>query len=105
MIDQNPQDAKLMSRHASDDRMKDDGKLRLPADGQQWKHFNAKFSEFSNEARNIRFTLSTDEMSPFGDLSSSHNTLLVILTIYNQPPWLCQKHRYLLQTILIFGLK
>ena len=42
-------------------------------------------------------------MNPFGDLSSSHNTWLVILTIYNLPPWLCQKHRYLLLTMLIYG--
>ena len=47
--------------------------------------------------------MSTDRMNPFGDLSGSHNTWLVILTIYNLPPWLCQKHRYLLLTMLIYG--
>ena len=40
-------------------------------------------------------------MNPFGDLSSSHNTWPVILTIYNLPPWLCQKRRYLLLTMII----
>ena len=66
-----------------------------------WKDFNATFSKFGKEARNIRFTLSSDGMNPFGDLSSSHNTWPVILTIYNLPPWLCQKHRYLLLTMVI----
>jgi hypothetical protein len=28
--------------------------------------------------------------------------MAVILTIYNLPPWLCQKQKYLLLTILIF---
>jgi hypothetical protein len=40
-------------------------------------------------------------MNPFGDLSSSHSTWPVILTIYNLPPWLCHKRRYLLLTYVI----
>jgi hypothetical protein len=92
-IFRNPKDAKLMSWHASDKCMKDDGK--------QWKRFNTKFLEFGDKARNIRFTLRTDGMNPFGDLSGSHSTWPIILTIYNLPPWLCQKHRYLLLTMII----
>jgi hypothetical protein len=80
----NPEDAKLMSWHASLEHMKDDGKLRHPSDGKRWKCFNAKFpKEFGDKARNVRFVLSTDGMNPFGDLSSSHSTWPVILTIYN----------------------
>jgi hypothetical protein len=37
--------------------------------------------KFENEARNVRFTLSTDGMNPFGDLNNSHNTWLGTLTI------------------------
>ena len=55
--------------------------------------------------RNISFALSTDGMNAFGDLSSSHSTWPVILTIYNLPPWLCQKRRYLLLTMIISGPK
>ena len=97
----NPKDVKLMSWHASHERTNDDGKLRHPTDGKQWKRFNDQFPEFGKEARNVRFALSTDGMNPFGDLSSSHNTWPVILTIYNLPPWLCQKCRYLLVTMII----
>jgi hypothetical protein len=46
-----------------------------------------------------------DRMNPFGDLNSSHNTCLVVLIIYNLPPYLCQKRRYLMLTMIIFGLK
>ena len=94
-----------MSWHASSDRTKDDGKLRHPSDGKQWKHFNAMFSEFGKEAWNIRFMLSTDGMNPFGDLSSSHSTWPVILTMYNLLPWLYQKRRSLLPTMVIFKPK
>jgi hypothetical protein len=57
--------------------------------------------EFDDEARNVRFALSSDGMNPFGDLSSSHSTWPVILTIYNLPPYLCQKRRYILLTMII----
>jgi hypothetical protein len=36
----NPEDAKLMTWHASLDHKKDDGMLRHPSDGQQWKDFD-----------------------------------------------------------------
>jgi hypothetical protein len=100
----NPKDAQVMSWHASAERTKGDGKLQHPAGAQQWKHFDAKFAkEFGDEARNVKFTLSTDGMNPFGDLSCTHCTWPVILTIYSLPPHLCQKHRYLLLTCLISG--
>jgi hypothetical protein len=79
-IFENPEDAQLMSWHASVERTKGDGKLRHPADAQQWKRFDAKFTkEFGDEARNVRFALSTDGMNPFDDLSSTHSTWPVIL--------------------------
>ena len=42
-------------------------------------------------------------MNPFGDLSSTHSTWPVILTMYNLPPHLCQKRKYLFLTVLISG--
>jgi hypothetical protein len=44
-------------------------------------------------------------MNPFSDLNNPHNTWPVILTIYNLPPYLCQKRRYLLLTVIISGPK
>lgn len=101
----NSEDAKLISWHALDDRKKDDGKLRHPSVACQWKRFDNLFQEFGELARNIRFGLSTDDMNPFGELSSSHYTWPVILTIYNLPPWLCQNRKYLLLTLFISGSK
>ena len=98
----NPREAELMTWW-SDKRKKDDGKLRHPADATQWKNFDNKHLEFAEEPRNSRFALSTDEMNPFGDRTSTHNTWPVILTIYNLPTWLCQKRKYLLLSILIQG--
>ena len=54
--------------------------------------------KFGDEARNVRFALNTDGMNLLGDLNSS-------LTIYNLPPYLCQKRRYLLLTMIISSPK
>jgi hypothetical protein len=37
-----------MSWHASGDRIKDDGKLRHPSNGKQWKDFDATSKEFGS---------------------------------------------------------
>jgi hypothetical protein len=58
----NLEDAQLMSWHASAEHKKDDGKLRHPSNGKQWKHFDAKFLKFGDEVRNVRFALSTNGM-------------------------------------------
>jgi hypothetical protein len=34
----------------------------------------------------VRFAISTDGMNPFANQSSTHSTLLVVLSLYNLPP-------------------
>src|SRR5438128_12443907 len=66
---------------------------------------NTIHQKFGKEPRTVRFALSTDEMNPFGDMSSSHSTWLVVLSILNIPSWLCMKQKYLMLSILIQGPK
>ena len=42
-------------------------------------------------------------MNPFGHMSSSHSVWPVLLSIYNLPPWLCNKWKYMMMSILISG--
>ncbi|XP_021768464.1 uncharacterized protein LOC110732769 [Chenopodium quinoa] len=44
-------------------------------------------------------------MNPFGTLSTQYSTWPVLLTIYNLPPWLCMKSRYIMLSLLISGPK
>ena len=83
----------------------DDRMLRHLADGSQWRKINREFLDFEQDARNIRFGLSTDGMNPFGEQSSSHSTWLVTLCIYNLPPWLCMKRKFIMIPALIQGPK
>ena len=85
----NQASAKLLCWHVEE--RKKDGKLRHPADASQWREIDSKYEIFAKESRNIRFALSTDGMNPFGNMTTTHSTWPVLLSIYNLPPWLCIK--------------
>ena len=53
----------------------------------------------------MRFALSTDDFNPFGEQSRSHSTWPVTLCIYNLPPWLCMKRKFIMMPVLIQGPK
>lgn len=99
----NSGDAKYLTWH--EDGRKKDGKLRHPADSEQWRFIDSEFSDFGKEKRNLRLALSTDGMNPYGSLSSIHSTWPVILVTYNLPPSLCMKRRYMMLSLLISGPK
>jgi hypothetical protein len=99
----NPRDAKLLRWHA--DCRKDDGMLRHPADCPEWRNIDRTYPDFGSEPRNLRIGLCTDGMNPYGNMSSRHSTWPVLLCIYNLPPWLCMKRRYMMMPLLISGPK
>ncbi|XP_037469296.1 uncharacterized protein LOC119341526, partial [Triticum dicoccoides] len=99
----NKEHAKLLRWHKED--RKSDGELRHTADGTQWRKIDREFKDFAADARNIRFGLSTNGMNPFGEQSSSHSTWPVTLCIYNLPPWLCMKRKFIMMPVLIQGPK
>ncbi|XP_031108728.1 uncharacterized protein LOC116013221 [Ipomoea triloba] len=99
----NANDANNLQWHAIG--RKEDVKLRYPADSPQWKNINMKFPEFGSVNRNLRLGLCTDGMNPHGNMSSRHSTWPVLLTVYNLPPWLCMKRKYIMLSLLIFGPK
>jgi hypothetical protein len=75
--------------------------LRHLADGSQWRAIDEEFLKFTDDARNLRFILSTDGMNPFGEQSSSHSTWPITLCIYNIAPWLCMKRKFIMMSVLI----
>ncbi|KAJ9556462.1 hypothetical protein OSB04_011076 [Centaurea solstitialis] len=84
---------------------KRDGKIRHVADSPQWRNIDSDFEEFGKEVRNIRFGFSSDGINPFGSMSNRHSTWPVLLCIYNLPPWLCMKRKYIIMSLLIQGPK
>ena len=58
-------EAQLLRWHKT--QTKEVGKIKHPADGQQWQNIDSHFKEFAGESRNIRFAMSTDGVNPFGN--------------------------------------
>jgi hypothetical protein len=99
----NPRDAELLLWYVNH---KMDGKIRHPTDGRQCKQFDLAHQEnFSNDPKNISFGLSTDGINPFREMRNPHSMWLVIMCIFNLPPWLSHKRKYLLLTTLVSGPK
>jgi len=94
-------DAKHLTWHKYD-RIKD-GKFRHPADSPQWAKIDHDYPNFGKEARNLRLALSTDGMNPHGFQSIPNTIWPVILVIYNLPPWLCMKRKFMMLSMLISG--
>ena len=80
-----------------------DDLIRHPVDSSQWHIIDYIYEEFSKDPRNLWFALSTNGMHPFGHMRSSHSVWPVLLSIYNLPPWLCNKRKYMMMSILISG--
>ena len=99
----NPNHAKSLTWHANE--RVEDGKLRHPADAPAWKKVDDMWPEFAAESRNIRFGLCTDGINPHRSLSSRYSCWPVILVIYNLPPGLCMKRRFMLLSLVISGSK
>ena len=91
--------AKAMRWHRED--RKKDGKLRVPADGPQWRKIERKYrEEFAGDTRNVWFGLRADRINPFGEKSNNHSTWPVTLCLYNLPPWLCMKWKFIMMSVL-----
>ena len=92
-------------RWHKEDRKKD-RKLSAPADGSQWRKIEGRYwGEFVKDPRNVWFALSVDGINPFGEESSNHNTWPMTLCMYNLPPWMCMKRKFITMSVLIQGPK
>ncbi|XP_025682531.1 uncharacterized protein [Arachis hypogaea] len=82
-----------------------DGFLRHPRDGEGWKAFDRRYTNFSGDPRNVRLALASDGFNPYGNLSSKYSIWPVILIPYNLPPWICMKQTNFILSMIIPGPK
>ena len=82
---------------------KSDGFLQHPADSLQWKAIDCLYPNFGAEPRSLRLGLASDGMNLFGNLSTNHSSWPILLFIYNLPPWLCMKRKYIMLSMMIAG--
>jgi len=88
-----PRTAEHMIWHQSHHAV--DGVMVHHSDGEAWKHFNSVHPHFSAESRNVRLGLCTDGFNPFGLFAARYSCWPVILTVYNLPPWMCMRPKFM----------
>ncbi|XP_017223512.2 uncharacterized protein LOC108199985 [Daucus carota subsp. sativus] len=94
--------AELMTWHAN--QRQQDGKMRHPADSPSWRNIDYRWPGFGNEPRNLRLALAADGINPHNNgLVNRYTCWPVVLVIYNLPPWLCMKRKFMMLTILVSG--
>ena len=76
-----------------------------PADGEAWKHFDEVYSDFAEDARNLRLGLATDGFNPFSEQNSRYSMWPVFVVPYNLPPWACMQESNFMMALLIPGPK
>jgi hypothetical protein len=82
----------------------EDGVLRMPADGYAFKEIVAKLPEFTDEPRNVRLSLATDGVNPFGQLRSVYSVWPIFVINNNIPPWMSINREHIMLTMIIPGI-
>ena len=67
------------------------------------RKINSLYPKFGKKARNLRLRLASDGMNPYGSLNTHHSLWPILLVIYNLPPWLCMKQKYIMLSMMISG--
>ena len=96
-----PEIAKYMTWYASH---KSTGRrMRSVADSLQWKHIDRLYPDFAEVLTNLRLGLVGDGITPFKNNALKHSTFVLLITIYNLPPWLLTKKNFISLAVLIPG--
>ena len=96
-----PQVAELLDHFGDDEPA--GNVMHSVADSFQWREVNRMYPELKKLSENLRLGLIADGVCPHGNQSSKHSTWIVLIAIYNFPPWLATKKFFLNLSLLIPG--
>jgi hypothetical protein len=76
----------------------------MAADGYAFKEIEEKWPIFKDEPRNVRLSLATDGVNPFGELRSIHSVWPIFVIKNNIPPWMSIKREHIMLTMIVPGM-
>ncbi|XP_026417227.1 uncharacterized protein LOC113312705 [Papaver somniferum] len=98
----------FQSKHTTEDLIwhditrNKDGVLRHPADSHAWREIDNNFPEIKGDPRNLRLDVSADGVD-VNTGTKHHSVWPVLVVIYNLPPGLCMKIKFIMLSLLIDG--
>jgi hypothetical protein len=75
--------------------------MRSKADSEQWKTIDLLSPDFAEVLTNLRLGLVGEGIIPFKNNAIKHSTWVLLITIYNLPPWLLTKKFFISLAVLI----
>jgi hypothetical protein len=79
--------------------------MRCVSDSPQWKIIDLLYPDFAQVLTNLQLGLVGDGIIPFKNNAIKHSTWVLLITIYNLPPWLLTKKFFISLAMLIPGPK
>jgi hypothetical protein len=76
----------------------------MPANGYAFKEIATKWPEFTDEPHNVRLSLETNSVNPFGELQSIYSVWPIFVINNNIPPWMSIKREHIILTMIIPGI-
>ncbi|KAK9078024.1 hypothetical protein SSX86_002081 [Deinandra increscens subsp. villosa] len=86
-------------RWHAESRIKDDV-LRHPADSTAWTTIDDRYLKIANDPRSLRLGISADGVD-VNRGNQNHSVWPILSVIYNLPPWLCMKRKFIMLALLI----
>jgi hypothetical protein len=94
--------AQFMDYHANN--ISKYGVLRMSANGSSFKKIEEIWPHFKVKPRNLRLSLATNDVNPFGELKSTYSLWLVFVMRNKIPPWMSIKRELIMFTMIILGI-
>ena len=76
----------------------------MPIDGYAFREIEEKWVDFKDEPRNVRFSLATDGVNPFGELWSVYLVWPIFVINNKIPPWMSINKENIMLTMIIPGI-
>ena len=76
----------------------------MPTYGSSLNYIEKKWPIFKKEPRNVRLSLATDGVIPFGELRSTYLVWLVFVINNNLPPWMSIKREHTMLAMIVPGI-
>ena len=76
----------------------------MSADDYAFMEIASKWLEFTDEPRNVRLSLATDDVNTFGELRFVYSMWPIFFINNNIPPWMTIKRDHIMLTMIIPGI-
>jgi hypothetical protein len=76
----------------------------MPVDGYAFKKIAAKWPEFTDEPLNVRLSLETDGVNPFGEIQYVYSVWPIFFINNSISPWMSIKREHIMLTMIIIGI-